>query len=93
MSDSQNHTSIEDTLTEAHRVLSLLDDMATGFAANPDTVELRAETWWLLSDLTADAKKGLAAVADALPGSVMVTNVDDWATGKPAATVGTPDAA
>ncbi len=34
MSDSQNHTSIEDALIEARRVLSLLDDMATAFATD-----------------------------------------------------------
>ncbi len=81
MPDSQTHTSIEDALTEARRVLSLLDDLSTAFAAaSQDTVELRAETWWLLSDLTADARKGLDAACDALPGRIVVTRLDDLAT-------------
>ncbi len=70
---------LEDVLTEARRVLSHIDDLSTGFAANQDTVELRAETWWLLSELAGDAKRRLDAAADALPGSITVTRLDDWA--------------
>ena len=45
MPESQTHNSIEDALNEARRVMSLVDDMSTAFAAaSPDTVELRAES-------------------------------------------------
>ena len=71
--------SLEDVLSEACRVLSLIDDLSTGFAANPDMVEVRMETWWLLSWLAHDAKKGLDAACDALPGRIVVTRLDDWA--------------
>ncbi len=70
---------LEDVLTEARRVLSHIDDLSTGFAANPDTVEVRMETWWLLSDLAGDAKRRLDAAADALPGSITTSHIEDWA--------------
>ncbi len=78
MPDSQTHTSIEDALTEARRVLSLVDDVGAAFAASPDVV-MGEESWWLLGELAHDAKKGLDAAYAALPGIVMVYNIDDWA--------------
>ena len=78
MSANQNHTGIEEALTEAHRVLSLVDDVGAAFAASPDVV-MGTESWWLLGELAYDAKKGLDAAYAALPGSITVTRLDDLA--------------
>ena len=72
--------SLEDVLSEACRALSLINDMATGFAAaSSDAVDVRRESWWALSELAGEAKKGLDAAADALPSRIVVTRLDDWA--------------
>ncbi len=76
MSVSQNHTSIEDVLTEARRVLSLVNDVGAAYAASPDVV-MGTDSWWLLGELAYDAKTGLDAAAAALPGSITVTRLDD----------------
>ncbi len=72
--------SLEDVLSEACRALSLIDDMATGFAAaSSDAVDVRRESWWALSELAGEAKKGLDAAYAALPGKITVPHLDDWA--------------
>ena len=54
--------------------------MATGFAAaSSDAVDVRMESWWAISELAHDAKKGLDAAYAALPGRIVVTRLDDWA--------------
>ncbi len=70
--------SLEDVLSEACRVLSLIDDLSTAFAASSD-VDMRMESWWLLGNLAGDAKRGLDAAAAALPGRIVVTRLDDLA--------------
>ncbi len=79
MPESQTHTSIEDALTEARRVLALVDDVGNAFAASPDVV-MGEESWWLLGELAHDAKEGLDAAAAALPGRVTTTRLEDLAT-------------
>ncbi len=72
--------SLEDVLSEACRTLSLLDDMATGFAAaSSDAVDVRMESWWRISELAREAKEGLDAAYAALPGKITVPHLDDWA--------------
>ena len=39
--------SLEDVLSEACRVLALIDDAGAAFAASSD-VDMRMESWWLL---------------------------------------------
>ncbi len=80
MSDQNPHVAknLEDVLTEACRVLALVNDVGAAYAASPDVV-MGTESWWLLGELAYDAKKGLDAAADALPGSITVTRIDDWA--------------
>ncbi len=70
--------SLEDVLTEACRVLALVNDVGAAYAASPDVV-MGTESWWLLGELAYDAKKGLDAAADALPGSITTSHIEDWA--------------
>ena len=70
--------SLEDVLTEACRVLALIDDAGAAFAASSDVV-MGTESWWLLSELAHDAKKGIDAACEALPGRVTTTHLEDWA--------------
>ncbi len=70
--------SLEDVLTEACRVLALVNDVGAAYAASPDVV-MGTESWWLLGELAYDAKKGLDAAYAALPGRIVVTHLDDWA--------------
>ncbi len=70
--------SLEDVLTEARRVLALLNDVGAAYAANSDVV-MGTESWWLLGNLAYDAKKGLDAAYAALPGRIVVTRLDDLA--------------
>ncbi len=79
---------LEDVLTEARRVLALVNDVGAAYAASPDVV-MGTESWWLLGELAYDAKKGLDAAYDALPGRIVVTRLDDWA-GLEAAVVAKP---
>ena len=69
---------LEDVLTEARRVLALVNDVGAAYTASPDVV-MGTESWWLLGELAYDAKKGLDAAADALPGRIVVTRLDDLA--------------
>ncbi len=78
--------SLEDVLSEACRALSLINDMATGFAAaSSDAVDMRMESWGALSELARSAKAGLDAACDALPASLTETHIYDWKSRKLAA--------
>ena len=76
---------LEDVLCEARRALSLIDDMAAGFAASAVAVDMRMESWGALSELARSAKAGLDAACDALPASLTETHIYDWKSQKLAA--------